>query len=99
MSQFNGASGGTNSSQAWFAGGLVGSTPNISGITQQYDGTGWSGVTPLSTARRALVGGGTSSAAFGAGGYGPGGVNTLVNSTEELTGETSVATASTLTTS
>ena len=99
ISQFNGASGGTSSSQAWFAGGLVGSTPNISGITQQYDGTGWSGVTPLSTARRALVGGGTSPAAFGAGGYGPGGVNTLVNSTEELTGETKTTTASTLTTS
>ena len=88
------AAGTQTSALAFLAGNLPVMT-NVLG----WDGTSWSTRPSLGTGRYAsLVASGNTSGAIGAGGYlGPPGARTA--STEEFTGETSVATASTLTTS
>ena len=97
------AAGGTmnrGGSQSTYAGlqtdGIsFGGTPTT--LTEGYDGTAWSTRPSMGTARYALAGSsGTSTSALGAGGYSPG---VYSAATEEFTGETSAATASTLTTS
>jgi len=65
--------------------------------TNTYDGTTWSTAPSYTTPRDRGMGGGTQAAAIIVGGSGPAAPYT--NLTEEFTGETSVATASTLTTS
>ena len=82
-----------------------GGTPGISGgagsgyeEVQGYDGTSWSTRPSMSAARAAMRGtGGTSTAAYGGGGYTGPGSNTGV--TEEFTGETSALNIKTITTS
>jgi hypothetical protein len=65
-------------------------------ITESYDGTSWTNQAPMSTGRSYLAGcAATSASALGFGGY-SGGVQ---SATEEYTGSTATATASTLTTS
>jgi hypothetical protein len=63
--------------------------------TEVYDGTNWTISAPAATARRGAGGAGTQSAGLAFGGY----TTVSVNNTEEFTGGTEVATASTLTTS
>jgi len=62
--------------------------------TEGYDGTVWSTRPSMATARSALGGSGTQTAGLAAGGQPP-----IMATTEEFTGETSAAAASTLTTS
>jgi hypothetical protein len=63
--------------------------------TEVYDGTNWTISANAATARRGAGGAGTQSAGLAFGGY----TTVSVNNTEEFTGGTEVATASTLTTS
>lgn len=82
-----------------------GGTPGISGNAgsgyenvQGYDGTSWSTRPSMAAARAAMRGtGGTSTAAYGGGGYSGPGSNTGV--TEDFTGETSALNIKTITTS
>jgi hypothetical protein len=75
--------------------GFGGETPGVTGVTEEYDGTAWSGRPSMSTARRAAGGAGTSAANLCAGGYS----TAITNVTEEYTDETSAVGARTLTTS
>ncbi len=81
--------------------GLVfsGNTPpnSVTGLTFGYDGTSWSTRPSMGTARQAGAGAGTSTAALMSAGANVSG--TSLTTTEEFTGETSVVTASTLTSS
>ena len=91
------ALGGTGASQdaALGMGGYTSpGSSNQTTTTQLYDGTAWVTQPNMSTARGYNgLSGGTSTAAFTTGDY------PVADTTEEFTGETSVATASTLTTS
>ena len=73
-----------------------GGTPTRIATTMGYDGTAFSTRPSLATARKFVSGTGTSTAGVAFGGNGP---STYTTATEEFTGETSVATGSTLTTS
>ena len=67
-------------------------------ICEQYDGTSFSTTAPLGTGGQNFRGsGGTTLAAYEAGGFNPSGSN--VATTEEFTGATDTETAVTLTTS
>jgi hypothetical protein len=67
-------------------------------VCEQFNGTAFVATAPLSTVGQNFRGtGGTTSAAYEAGGFGPGGSN--VATTEEFTGETETITSQTLTTS
>ena len=74
-----------------------GQLPSVTSETLGYDGSAWSTRPSLATARGALTGGGagTNTLAIAMGGWVP----PSSAATEEFTGETSAATASTLTTS
>ena len=74
-----------------------GADPSTTGRTIGYDGTAWSTRPSLGTARAQAGGAGTATAAFCAGGLVPSPGATTA--TEEFTGATETATASTLTTS
>jgi hypothetical protein len=68
---------------------------DTTGVTEEYNGSNWVNSAPLATARRALAGAGTQASGLAFGGI----VATALNNTEEYTGGTETATASTLTTS
>jgi hypothetical protein len=102
----NWTSGGSLITGRWGAGrGTVGpqtaclafggdsSAPAVQSVTEGYDGTSWSTRPNMATARRALGGAGTQTANLGSGGH----TSTIVNTTEEFTGETSAVNVKTLT--
>jgi len=62
-----------------------GASPGLVALTEQYNGASWSEVNDLNTAKSALAGAGTSTAALGFGGYVPPGVTTT-NQTETWNG-------------
>ena len=63
---------------------IGGDTGSVVAITEDWNGTSWVEVADLSTASRAMASGGTTTAAFNAGGFSnPGGV---LNATEEWSG-------------
>jgi len=96
----NWTSGGALITGRWGAGrGTVGSqtaclafggdngSPTVQSVTEAYDGTSWSTRPSMATARRAAGGAGTTTANLCSGGYS----TTIVNTTEEFTGETTAA--------
>jgi len=87
-----GSGGTTTDSNIVFGGGQ----PTLVSATEGYDGTTWSTRPSLATARAFMTGAGTATAGLCAQGAPPTGTTNL---TELFTGETSAATASTLTTS
>ena len=102
----NWTSGGALNVGRWGAGrGTVGpqsaclafggdsSSPAVQSVTEGYDGTSWSTRPSLATARRAAGGAGTQTANLCSGGYS----TTIVNTTEEFTGETTAVNVKTLT--
>ena len=87
-----GAGSAGTSTDALYFGGEPG--PTATAVTEHWNGTSFSTRPSLGTATRQFASSGTATAALAIGGSGGAG-----NLTEEYTGETSVATASTLTTS
>jgi hypothetical protein len=85
-------SAGTQTSAIVFGGG---EPPSSKGIAEQYNGTSWSSLPSMSTARSRLSGTGTQSSALATGGYLP----PTSSSTEEWTTEIATAGSKTLTTS
>ena len=71
------------------AGLAIGGGPPNQAIVEIYDGTAWVTSASLSTARYGLGGAGTSTLGLAFGGY----VSSVVNSTEEFSGETTAAEA------
>ena len=78
-------------------GGFIPSPPGGTANVEQYNGSSWTEIADLSTARGGgPMGAGTSALSIAAGGNNPGGD---INSTEEFTGETTAANVKTITTS
>ena len=78
-----GGSAGTSTAALFFGGDIYPSSPRDTAKTEEYSGSSWSEQNDMvGTARRALIGFGTQTAAVGAGGYG-GGILAL---TEEYNG-------------
>ena len=86
--------GAPQNAAIYFAGNNPSTTEKVE--TEGYDGTTWSSRPNMATARRGLGGAGIQTSALGFGGY-TGSADTTAS--EEFTGETSVVTAKTLTTS
>ena len=78
---------------------MAGANPSITNQAQKYDGTSWVSSASMATARNSLGGSSTTGTSALAAGGGVGGSPGNTTSTEEFTDGTSVATASTLTTS
>ena len=96
-----GCSGNSQTACIIFAGNATPSySPYASGFTEGYDGTSWSTRPSMATGRTGVGGSyaGTTTAAFAAGGRAASPPAALAT-VEEFTGETSAATAKTLTTS
>ena len=87
------ASAGSSQTAALSMGGANPPSSYLTSVTA-YDGTAWSTIPAMSTARWELSGGGTSTSALVFGGQGP---SPIHNSTEEFTGETTSLNVKTLT--
>jgi len=92
--------GGTGIQTAGLAFGGNGNGPSsgpfpLQTVTESYNGTSWTNLPNMTTARGGMASAGTQTAALGAGGY----TTTAVATTEEWTGEVATATSKTLTTS
>ena len=89
---------GTNTSGMIFSGPVDAGSNDSSVITQGYDGTSWFTQPSLGTGRTNAQGFGTSANAVACGGHAyPGG--TVINTTEEFTGETTGVNVKTISTS
>ena len=76
-------SGGTTSAAVYFGGDTYPASPRDTGATEEWNGSAWSNnPNSMGTARRALIGMGTQTAALAAGGY----VTTQLNNVEEYDG-------------
>lgn len=75
--------GGGSPSDAICMGGEISGNPDVSAVTEEWNGTAWSSGGNLGTARRAPTGGGGSSNAICMGGEG---ANGYLSSTEEYNG-------------
>jgi hypothetical protein len=96
--QNQGKSGGLSAQTALMTAGGDGPTVSpATAATQEYDGTSWTNTANLGTARRQLAGGGTKTVGLVFGGTVASAV--ALTNTEEYTGASATATASTLTTS
>jgi len=99
LESYAGGSSLTSSTDAIIFGGFTSASPDASGdtLTQGWDGTAFSTRPSQATIHFKYKGSGSGTAALSAGGRNT--PSTFSNSTEEFTGETSVVTASTLTSS
>ena len=80
-----GGSGGTTGAAVYFGGDVYPTSPRDTGATEEWNGSAWSNnPNSMGTARRALIGLGTQTAALAAGGY----VTTQLNNVEEYDGST-----------
>jgi len=78
-----GGSGGTTSAAVFFGGDTYPASPRDTGATEEWNGSAWSNnPNSMGTARRALIGMGTQTAALAAGGY----TTTMLNNVEEYDG-------------
>ena len=78
-----GGSGGTTAAAVFFGGDVYPTSPRDTGATEEWNGSAWSNnPNSMGTARRALIGIGTQTAALAAGGY----TTTMLNNVEEYDG-------------